>query len=106
MEVAFVGGLITDEDGKFSRVNAFAGILQQIVLETECASPEPLRLRHVANEQDLRFASWQVFVVETLLKFVELFALFVYEKFEAFMIFDGEAVTPCVDPGGGFEASL
>ena len=106
MEVAFVRCLITDEDGKFGRVNVFASILQQIVLETECASPQPLGLGHVANEQDLGFASGQVFIVETLLKFVELFAVLVHEKREPFVVLDGKAVTPGVDPGLGFEAFL
>ena len=53
----------------------------------------------MANEEDLGLAGRRVFGVEVLKKFVELFPLFVYEEFEGLVIFDGESVTPRVDPG-------
>jgi hypothetical protein len=32
-------------------------------------------------------------------EFVEFVGILVVENAEAFVVFDGEAVTPCVDPG-------
>jgi hypothetical protein len=60
----------------------------------------------VADKYDLGLGSRSVFLRETSVEFVEFVGIFVVENAETFVVFDGEAVTQGVDPGGGFDASL
>ena len=91
--------LVADEESELGGIDVSVAVLHAASLETESAPSQPLRFRHVAHENELRFAGWLVLVAELVEKRVEFFGTFLAEKAEIFVCLGTHAVDEMIESG-------
>ena len=87
-----MGGFVADEESELGGLDAFEAMDHAFGLKTEGATSQPLRFRHVANQDVLGFAGRDVLVAELVEKFSEFFGILIGHIAEMFVSIGGEAV--------------